>query len=93
MTKRKRRKFTPQQKADAVRLVRQVGSISEVARDLDLSPSVLHNWVKQAERDALVGKVPVPLFRRYEMIRKRKGTAIAATSDGEIMAGNIASIP
>jgi uncharacterized protein len=38
--------------------------------------------LKQAERDALVGKVPVPLFRRYEMIRKRKGTAIAATSDG-----------
>jgi len=38
--------------------------------------------LKQAERDALVGKVPVSLFRKYEMIRKRKGTAIAATSDG-----------
>jgi predicted nucleic acid-binding Zn-ribbon protein len=38
--------------------------------------------LKKAERDALVGKVPVVLFRRYEMIRKRKGTAIAATTDG-----------
>lgn len=37
---------------------------------------------KQAERDALVGKVPDALYRRYELVRKRRGTAIAATSDG-----------
>lgn len=49
MSKRKRRKFTPEQKADAVRLVRQVGSIGQVARDLDLTETALRLWVKQAE--------------------------------------------
>ena len=48
---RKRRKFTPEQKADAVELVRRVGSVAQVARDLELAESSLHKWVKQAEID------------------------------------------
>jgi len=51
MPKRKRRKFTPEQKADAVRLVREVGSVPQVARDLDLTETALRHWVKQAEID------------------------------------------
>lgn len=51
MPSRKRRHFTPEQKADAVALVRQVGSVAQVARDLDLTESALHAWVKQAEID------------------------------------------
>ena len=52
MGKRKRRRFTPQQKAQAVEMARTSGrSLSEVARDLDLSPSVLGNWVRQAGID------------------------------------------
>lgn len=51
MPKRARRKFTPEEKADAVRLVREVGSIVKVARDLDLTESSLRNWVKQADID------------------------------------------
>jgi len=51
MPKRKRRKFTAEQKADAVRLVREVGSIPQVARDLDLTESALRAWVKQADID------------------------------------------
>jgi len=51
MPKRKRRKFTDEQKADAVRLVRQVGSVSQIARDLDLTETALRHWVKQAEID------------------------------------------
>ncbi len=51
MAKRKRRKFTDEQKADAVLLVRQVGSIPQVARDLDLTETALRHWVKQAEVD------------------------------------------
>ena len=51
MPKRKRRKFTPEQKADAVRMVREVGSVAKVARDLDLTETSLRNWVKQAEID------------------------------------------
>jgi transposase-like protein len=49
---RKRRKFTAEQKADAVRLVKETGNLSQVSRDLDLTPSVLHKWCKQAEIDA-----------------------------------------
>jgi transposase len=57
MGKRKRRRFTAQQKAQAVEIVRSSGkSIAEVARDLDLTPSALGGWVKQAEIDA--GKGP-----------------------------------
>ncbi len=51
MTRRNRRKFTPEQKADAVRLVRKVGSVGQVAKDLDLTETALRNWVKQADID------------------------------------------
>ncbi len=51
MPKRRRRKFTAEQKADAVRMVREVGSLVQVARDLDLTESSLRNWVKQADID------------------------------------------
>ena len=51
MPKRARRTFTAEQKADAVRLVREVGNLSKVARDLDLTETALRAWVKQAEID------------------------------------------
>lgn len=51
-----RRKFTAEQKAEAVRLVRETGSVSQVAKDLDLTPSSLRIWVKQANVDE--GKGP-----------------------------------
>ena len=51
MPKRKRRSYSPEQKADAVSLVRQTGSIRQVARDLDLSESALRLWVRQAKID------------------------------------------
>jgi len=51
MPRRKRRKFTPEQKADAVRMVGEVGNLAKVARDLDLTETCLRNWVKQAEID------------------------------------------
>jgi transposase-like protein len=43
MPKKKRRRFTAEQKADAVRLVREVGSLALVARDLDLTQTCLRN--------------------------------------------------
>jgi transposase-like protein len=52
MNKRKRRYFSPEFKAEAVRLCR-VGdrTVAKVARDLDLTTSVLRDWVKQADVD------------------------------------------
>jgi len=48
--KRKRRSFTPEFKAEAVRLCR-VGdrTIGQVARDLDLTETALREWVSRAE--------------------------------------------
>jgi len=51
MSKRKRRKYAAEQEADAVRLAKEVGSVAQVARDLDLTASSLRLWVKQAEVD------------------------------------------
>lgn len=53
MTKRKRRSFTPEFKADTVRLVREGGrTIAAVARDLDLTETALRDWVRQAAVDS-----------------------------------------
>jgi transposase len=55
--RRKRRKFTPEFKAEAVRLCK-VGdrTIGQVAKDLDLTETALREWVKRADVDA--GKGP-----------------------------------
>jgi len=50
--KRPRRRFSDEFKAGAVRLVLEEGkSPSKVAKDLDLTPSSLSNWVEQARAD------------------------------------------
>lgn len=56
MSRRRRRSFTPEQKADAVRLARELGSSNKAAKELDLTPSAVRAWVKQAEIDE--GKNP-----------------------------------
>jgi transposase len=57
MAKRKRRSFTDEYKADAVRLCK-VGdrSVAQVAKDLDLTYASLREWVTRAEAEA--GKAP-----------------------------------
>jgi transposase len=48
--RRKRRKFTPQFKAEAVQLVRSTGkSVGQIAKELDLTETALRAWVKRAE--------------------------------------------
>jgi transposase-like protein len=50
MGKRKRRVFTAEFKAEAVRLCQLGGnSIGQVARDLDLTETALREWVRRAE--------------------------------------------
>ncbi|MDP9150662.1 MAG: C4-type zinc ribbon domain-containing protein [Myxococcota bacterium] len=48
---------------------------------------------KQSERDAAVKALPTVLYRRYEMIRSKRGTAIAQTTDGTCKACNMALPP
>ena len=70
MAKRKRRKFTPEQKADAVRLVRDVGSVVQVARDLDLTETALRHWVKQADIDEGKGQEGALTTEELEELRR-----------------------
>ena len=53
MAKRKRRAFTTEFKAQAVKIVRESGkTIPTVARELDLTETALRSWVRQAAIDA-----------------------------------------
>jgi len=73
MPRRKRRSFTPEQKADAVNLVRETGNLAKVARDLDLTETALRGWVKQADVDD--GKGPegaLTTAEREELRRLRR---------------------
>jgi transposase len=73
--RRKRRTFTPQQKAEAVRICQQSSKpLSQVARDLDLPENSLRAWVKQAEIDERGGNDEGPLTseERDELRRLRK---------------------
>ena len=70
MPMRKRRKFTAEQKADAVRMVRDVGSVAQVARDLDLTETALRNWVKQADIDQGRGPESALTTAEKEEIRR-----------------------
>jgi transposase len=71
MSKRKRRTFTKEQKADAVRLVRTSGeSIGTVARNLDIGENSLRQWVAQANIDE--GKGPEGAWTTSEKAELRR---------------------
>jgi transposase len=55
-TKKQRRHFTPEYKAEVVALVRSGKSAGQVAQDLDLTETSVRAWVKQADIDE--GKGP-----------------------------------
>ena len=69
----KRRQFTDEFKAGAVRLVLDEGkTVAQVARDLDLTPSALSGWVKHAQADRSKGKTGLTTDERAELARLRK---------------------
>jgi transposase len=68
--RRERRKFTPEFKAEAVRLVEVGGkSIGQVAKELDLTESALRNWVDRARGEKQGG---LTADEREELLRLRK---------------------
>jgi len=72
--RRKRRKFTPEFRAGAVKLVLAEGkSSTEVARDLGLTESALRIWGQQAKADRGEGKSGALMTaEREELSRLRK---------------------
>lgn len=70
---RARRQFTDEFKAGAVRLVLDEGkSVAEVSRDLDLTPSSLSGWVRQARANRDGGKTGLTTEERDELRELRK---------------------
>jgi len=74
MAKRKRRAFSPEFKAETVRLIRESGkSIGAVARELDLTETAVRDWVRQAEVDAGRGRPgALTTEEREELARLRR---------------------
>ena|SRR5437868_7345533 len=71
--RRARRSFTDEFKAGAVRLVLDEGkTVSQVARDLDLTQSGVSKWVTQARADRSDGKMGLTTAEREELARLRK---------------------
>ena len=74
MPRKKRRRFTKEFKEQAVRIVKESGeSVYAVAKDLDLSESVLRSWVRNdtlSEEGAPEGSLTGN--ERDELIRLRK---------------------
>jgi transposase len=73
-SKRPRRSFTDEFKAGAVRLVLEEGkTVPQVARDLDVSASVVRIWVERARADSGKGKPGVlTTAERQELAELRK---------------------
>jgi transposase len=72
--KRRRRSFTPEFKAGAVRLVLDEGrTVAQVAKELDLTASALGQWVERARADRGKSKRgTLTTDEREELARLRK---------------------
>ena len=71
--RRPRRQFSDEFMVGAVRLVLDEGkTIGAVARELDLTPSSLANWVRHARADRTKGKTGLTTEERAELATLRK---------------------
>jgi transposase len=76
-SRRPRRQFDDDFKAQAVRLVLDEGqTVGAVARDLDLTETALREWVKRGWADRTHGRTGLTTAEREELARLRKETRI-----------------
>src|SRR5918992_4326944 len=72
-TKRPRRSFTKEFKAEVVELVRQDGNtVASVARDLDLTETAVREWVRRADLDDGYRSDGLTTDEREELARLRR---------------------
>jgi transposase len=64
--------YSPEFRAEAVRLVREGASLSQVAADLGCSDVSLRSWVKQADLDEGARKDGLTNDEREELVRLRR---------------------
>ncbi len=74
MERRKRRKFTPEFKAEVVGLVRSSGrSVGQIAKELDLTETAVRGWVRRVSIDAKKDpNGPLTTEERAELARLRR---------------------
>jgi transposase len=74
MRARRYRRYTPEQREEAVRLVQVSGqTIAGVARDLGISEKTLWHWVQREEvGGGEEGKEPLTRGEREELVRLRR---------------------
>ncbi|MBK8943573.1 MAG: transposase [Polyangiaceae bacterium] len=70
--RRARRAFTPEFKADAVRLVKSGKTVGQVAEELDLTETALREWVRRAEADSGERQDVLTTEERQELARLRR---------------------
>jgi transposase len=71
-----RRKFDPEFKEGAVRIVRETGKpIAQVARELGINAGTLGNWVAQDRQRREDGQAPLSESERKELHRLRRENA------------------
>ncbi len=86
MARRKRRKFTPEFKAEVVELCRRGDrSIGQVSRDLKLTETSVRAWVKQAEVDRGEGPPGVLTTEEREELRRLRRENRQLREDREIL--------
>ena len=70
MARRQRVRYTPEFKAEALRIVQQSNeSLAKVAKDLGMTEKTLHTWVKAAGPEP---RVPLNETERAELERLRR---------------------
>ncbi|MFC6881514.1 MULTISPECIES: transposase [Actinomadura] len=71
----KRRRFDPEFREGAVRIVKESGKpVAQVARDLGINPYTLHNWMK-ADREREAAGETLAESEREELARLRRQKA------------------
>lgn len=86
MSKKKRRKFEPEFKAEAVRLVLEEGrTVNDVAKSLGIYGSSLGDWVKQAKIDRGNGPAGAPTTAELEEIRRLRKEVRELRMEREIL--------
>ena len=86
MARRKRRKFTPEFKAEVVELCRRGDrSIGQVSRDLKLTETSVRAWVKQAEVDRGEGPTGALTTEEREELRRLRRENRQLREDREIL--------
>jgi transposase len=89
MTKRRRRSFSPEFKAEVVELCRQPGrNVASVSKELGLSETAVRRWVAQAEVDR--GARPGVTSAEAEELARLRKQLREVSEDRDILARAVA---